>query len=120
MLATLVPKEYEYYAFVDYDYNFRPLGKLSVREQILEDLQEFEPAVLTYYPGKGMITPFAADLNYRDSQDASVIPFTHCGMKVVHHSLMKWFFPMITSFGGGVEACHLFNILEIPFLRHVV
>ena len=120
VLATLVPKEYEYYAFVDYDYNFRPLGKLSVREQILEDLQQFQPAVLTYYPGKGMITPFATDLNYRDSQDASVIPFTHCGMKVVHHSLMKWFFPMITSFGGGVEACHLFNILEIPFLRHVV
>ena len=27
---------------------------------------------------------------------------------------------MITNFGGGVEACHLFNILEIPFLRHVV
>lgn len=41
-------------------------------------------------------------------------------MKVVHHSLMQWFFPMVTKFGGGVEACHLFNILEIPFLKNVI
>ena len=120
ILASMVPKKYEYYAFVDYDYNFRPLRKLGVKEQILEDLNEFNPAVLTYYPGNGMVTPFANNIEYRDSKDTSVIPFTHCGMKVVHHSLMRWFFPMITNFGGGVEACHLFNILEIPFLRHVV
>ena len=120
VLASTVPQQYEYYAFVDYDYNFRPLKNLGVKEQILEDLNEFKPAVLTYYPGNGMVTPYAANTEYRDSKDASVLPFTHCGMKVVHHSLMKWFFPMITNFGGGVEACHLFNILEIPFLRHVV
>ena len=120
ILAAMVPQQYEYYAFVDYDYNFRPLRDLGVKEQILEDLNEFKPAVLTYYPGNGMTTPYAANTDYRDSKDASVLPFTHCGMKVVHHSLMKWFFPMITNFGGGVEACHLFNILEIPFLRHVV
>ena len=120
VLASLVPKDYEYYAFVDYDYIFRPLGNLGIKEQILKDLNDFSPAVLTYYPGKGMITPYATDIEYRDSREASVIPFTHCGMKVVHHSLMNWFFPMLTNFGGGVEACHLFNILEIPFLRHVV
>jgi hypothetical protein len=120
ILATKVPKNYEYYAFVDYDYNFRPLCDLEPLEQILEDLSKFEPAVLTYYPGKGMITPFAENTAYRDSKEASILPFSHCGMKVVHHSLMSWFFPMIVRFGGGVEACHLFNILEIPFLRHVV
>jgi hypothetical protein len=120
ILAAEVPKNYEYYAFVDYDYNFRPLRDLNPLQQILEDLEEYEPAVLTYYPGNGMITPFAADTTYRDSKDASILPFSHCGMKVVHHSLMSWFFPMVTRFGGGVEACHLFNILEIPFLKHVV
>jgi len=120
VLASEVPKNYEYYAFVDYDYKFHPMGDLNPREQINEDLTEFTPAILTYYPGKGLITPFADNLDYRNSHKASVIPFTHCGMKVVHHSLMKWFFPMLTNFGGGVEACHLFNILEIPFLRHVV
>ena len=120
ILAAQVPKHYEYYAFVDYDYNFRPLGELNPREQILEDLQTFEPAVLTYYPGRGMTTPFADNLEYRDSREASILPFSHCGMKVVHHSLMNWFFPMVTRFGGSVEACHMFNILEIPFLKNVV
>ena len=120
ILAAQVPKHYEYYAFVDYDYNFRPLGELNPREQILQDLQTYEPAVLTYYPGNGMITPFAQNIEYRDSKSASILPFSHCGMKVVHHSLMSWFFPMVTRFGGGVEACHLFNILEIPFLKNVV
>ena len=120
ILASEVPKNYEYYAFVDYDYNFHPLGSLNTKEQIAADLENFQPAVLTYYPGKGLITPFADNIEYRDSYEASVIPFTHCGMKVVHHSLMNWFFPMLTNFGGGVEACHMFNIMEIPFLRHVV
>lgn len=120
VLAAEVPKKYEYYAFVDYDYNFRPLADLNPKQQILADLKQYEPAVLTYYPGNGMTTPFAADTHYRDSRPASILPFSHCGMKVVHHSLMNWFFPMVTRFGGGVEACHLFNILEIPFLKNVV
>ena len=120
ILAKDVPKNYEYYGFVDYDYIIRPLRNLDAKEQILEDLNEFNPAILTYYPGNGMVTPFAENIEYRDSRDASIIPFAHAGMKFVHHSLLKWFFPMITKFGGGVESCHLFNILEIPFLRHVV
>jgi len=120
ILAELVPKEYEYYAFIDYDYVLRPQRGKNALDQICEDLQDFEPAVLTYYPGKGLITPFAENKEYYNSADHSVIPFTHCGLKIVHHSLMSWFFPMVTRFGGGVDACHLFNILEIPFLRHVV
>jgi len=119
-LVEGVPKDYEYYGFVDYDYVIKPLRNLRVKEQILEDLNEYAPAVLTYYPGAGLTTPFAGNTEYRDSRDASVIPFTHAGFKFVHHSLLKWFFPMITKFGGGVESCHLFNILEIPFLKHVV
>ena len=120
ILAEKVPKNYDYYAFVDYDYKFDPKGKLTVLEQIIHDLNKFNPAILTYYPGKGLITPFAEDEEYFESHEYSIIPFTHCGLKIVHHSLMNWFFPMITNFGGGVEACHLFNIKEIPFLKHVV
>jgi hypothetical protein len=120
ILADKVPKNYDYYAFVDYDYHFRPQRSLGVLEQIIEDLNDFNPAVLTYYPGNGLITPFAKDVAYKDSYEHSVIPFTHCGLKIIHHTLMDWFFPMVTKFGGGVEACHLFNILEIPFLKHVV
>ena len=120
ILADMVPKEYEYYAFVDYDFVFHPKTKLGVLEQILHDLQETEPAVLTYYPGPGFITPFNSDKEYFEKYEYSIIPFTHCGMKVIHHSLMDWFFPMVTRFGGGVEACHFFNIQEIPFLKNVV
>jgi hypothetical protein len=120
ILAAEVPKNYDYYAFVDYDYIFKPLGERGVLEQILHDLHIFNPAVLTYYPGSGMTTPFAKDIKYRESKEYSVLPFSHCGLKIVHHSLLNWFFPMITRFGGGVEACHLFNILEIPFMRNVV
>ena len=120
ILADMVPKEYEYYAFVDYDFVFHPKTELGVLEQILHDLEETEPAVLTYYPGPGFITPFNSDKQYFEKYEYSIIPFTHCGMKVVHHSLMDWFFPMITRFGGGVEACHFFNIQELPFLKNVV
>lgn len=120
VLAEMVPKDYDYYAFVDYDYVLRPQGSLNALQQIIEDLNEFEPAVLTYYPGNGLITPFAKDKEFYESRECSVIPFTHCGLKIVHKSLMNWFFPMVTKFVGGVEACHLFNILEIPFLKNVV
>ena len=58
--------------------------------------------------------------NKVEKYEYSIIPFTHCGMKVIHHSLMDWFFPMVTRFGGGVEACHFFNIQEIPFLKNVI
>tara|TARA_Y100000593_G_scaffold10512_2_gene18959 strand:- start:3265 stop:5199 length:1935 start_codon:yes stop_codon:yes gene_type:complete len=126
ILAAKVPKEYDYYAFIDYDYELEPYqagempAKLTAPEQILYDLEKYNPAVLTYYPGRGMITPFANNKQFRDSRNASIIPFTHCGLKIVHHSLIDWFFPMVTLFGGGVESCHLFNILETPFLSNVV
>ena len=110
-----MPKKYDYYAFVDYDFVFHPHGELNALEQMLEDLAKFEPAVLTYYPGKGFETPFNKDDIYFNKFQYSVIPFTHCGMKVVHHSLMNWFFPMVTRFEGGMDACHLFNVQEIPF-----
>ena len=120
ILAREVPKMYDYYAFVDYDFVFHPHGELNALDQMIEDLNKFEPAVLTYYPGQGFHTPFNQDMEYFNRFEYSIIPFTHCGMKVVHHSLMNWFFPMITRFEGGMDACHMFNIQEIPFLRNVI
>lgn len=120
ILVNKVPKVYDYYTFADYDYIMRPQGNLSVLDQMLKDLNEFEPAVMTYYPGRGMHTPYSGNEVYRKSKEYSVIPFTHAAFKAVHHSLLDWFFPMITKFGGGFSSCHLFNIFEIPFLEHVV
>ena len=120
ILAADVPKDYEYYAFIDYDYILRPQRSLNALDQILEDLSAFEPAVLTYYPGNNLQTPYAQDKAYMESRDYSCIPFTHVGLKIVHHSLMNWFFPMTTNFSSDTDSCHMFNIQEIPFLKHVV
>lgn len=120
ILADKVPKEYDYYAFIDYDYVLNSKTELGPLEQILNDLDKYNPAVLTYYPGKGMTTPFATNEEYFKKFEHSVMPFSHCGMKIIHHSLIKWFYPMITRFGGGVESCHLFNIMEIPFMNNII
>ena len=119
ILAELVPKEYDYYAFVDYDYKFRPQRELDTLEQIIEDLQ-MNPAILTYYPGLGLETPYATDMEFYNSRDYSCIPFTHFGLKIIHKSLMKWFYPLCTNFSVNVDSCHMFNIQEIPFLKNVV
>jgi len=76
--------------------------------------------VLTYYPGRNLHTPYASDIAYLKSREYSCIPFTHNGIKIVHHSLLKWFFPLFTKFRVDIDACHMFNIQEIPFLKNVV
>ncbi len=118
-LVELVPKKYDYYGFVDHDYILTSRTKLNPCEQIIEDL-EWNPAVLTYYPGKTLQSPYATDIDYLNSKDRSCIPFTHAGFKIVHHSLLNWFFPMYTKHRVDIDACHMFNIQEIPFLKNVI
>lgn len=118
-LADLVPKKYDYYAFIDYDYILKTKANLDPYQQILEDL-EWNPAVLTYYPGDGLETPYAKNMEYFNSRDKSCIPFTHAGLKIVHKSLMNWFFPLYIQKRVDIDACHMFNILEIPFLKNVI
>jgi len=118
-LAELVPKKYDYYMFMDHDLELDPKGNLSVYEQILEDLN-YNPAVLTFYPGRGLDNPIAKNLDYLNSKDYSCIPFTHNGIKIVHRSLMNWFFPMYAKHRTDTDACHMFNIKEIPFLKNVI
>ena len=120
ILAELVPKSYDYYAFIDHDMGLESRSALNPYEQILEDLNTLNPAVLTYYPGRGLDTPYAKDKKYLESKDYSCMPFTHNGIKIVHESLLKWFFPLCTKFSVDIDACHMFNIKEIPFLKHVV
>ena len=119
-LVELVPKQYEYYAFVDEDYALKTRSDLNPREQIVEDLTTFNPAVLVPYPGDGNVTPLAINRKYLESRSYSIHAFTHCGLKIVHHSLLKWFFPMVTRFDGWWSASHYFNILELPFIKNIV
>ena len=64
VLAEKVPKEYEYYAFVDHDYVLRTRTPNNPREQILHDLKIYQPAILIPYPGKGNVTPLAQNDKY--------------------------------------------------------
>ena len=116
ILIDLVPKNYEYYAFVDYDYNLRTRTDKNFYDQLINDLNKFNPSVLIPYPGKGNSTDLVNDEKFFKERCYSINAFTHCGLKVIHHSLLKWFFPMTTGFHHGWAASHFFNILEIPFL----
>jgi hypothetical protein len=119
LLVELVEKKYDYYALIDYDYILRPQKELGVLEQIIEDL-EMNPAVLTYYPGKNLQTPYATDTVYFKSREYSSIPFTHFGLKIIHNSLINWFFPLCTDFSVNIDSCHMFNLQEIPFIKNVI
>jgi|TARA_B100001094_G_scaffold325472_1_gene379854 hypothetical protein len=119
IIVESVPKKYDYYGFVDYDWTINSRSNLSPRDQILEDL-DWNPAVLTYYPGKGLSTPYATDTEYLNSRERSCIPFTHASFKMIHHSLLNWFFPMHTKYRVDIDGCHMFNIQEIPFLKNVI
>tara|TARA_R110002074_G_scaffold172700_2_gene335323 strand:- start:590 stop:1474 length:885 start_codon:yes stop_codon:yes gene_type:complete len=118
-LAEIVPKNYDYYVFMDHDMELDPQSNLDPYEQVLEDLG-LNPAVLTYYPGHGLDNPIAQDIKYLKSRDYSCIPFTHNGIKIVHKSLLNWFFPMFVKHRTDTDACHMFNIQEIPFLKNVI
>ena len=118
-LAELVPKKYDYYFFMDHDIGLESQTELDAYEQTLEDLK-LNPAVLTFYPGRGIDNPIAQDIDFLKSKKYSYIPFTHNGIKIVHKSLLQWFFPMFVKYRTDTDACHMFNIQEIPFLKNVV
>jgi hypothetical protein len=120
ILAEKVPKDYDYYAFVDYDYQLISRTRKSFIDQMIEDLEKFEPPVLIPYPGTGLSTPLAKDMDFFYSNNYSVQMFSHCGMKIVHKSLLNWFFPQVAKYDGGWSAAHYFNLMEIPFYKDLV
>ena len=97
-LAELVPKQYDYYAFLDYDIVFESQTDKSVVHQLVEDLQEWKPAVLIPYyqfDDKG--------LTHLGKTPSSHKAFTNNCVKIVHSSLLDWFFPLETKFGGTLD-----------------
>lgn len=124
ILADLVPKNYDYYAFIDYDYEFESQTDLGVLDQLLKDLNYFNPPLLIPHSGNnlnhGRINHPSLDSTHFKSKTHSVQAFTHFGCKIVHKSLLDYFFPLPTNFGFAFGGCHLFNILEIPYLQYSV
>jgi len=105
---------YDYFMFLDYDVDFESKTELSVAEQILSDIDKYKPAVLNFYD------PAKSDYIKKPNND--VIPYlvTNNQLKMFHSSLIDWFFPMETKFGGMWDTCHLFNMLEYPLKEHVL
>ena len=116
-LARLVPKEYDYYAFIDDDSVFKSVTKNSIIEQLVIDLNKCNPAVMiTYCPDQG--NPPHNDLNPGKYNCGC---FSVNMVKIVHHSLIPFFFPVETSFGGYWDSCSFFNILEsVAFEKYCV
>ena len=99
ILIDLVPKNYDYYAFIDYDYEFESKTNLSVLDQLLTDLNTFNPPLLIPFPDRNLNHPqdsvFGIDKkNFLESRQYSCFPFTHFGCKIIHHSLLDYFFPV--------------------------
>ena len=120
ILVDMVHKDYEYYGFVDYDYGIEALGDKSILDQLIEDLTVLVPATLTVYPWKNISSKYSGDHDFLRSCNYSSHLFTHNGFKMVHNSLLDWFFPYTLEFDGGWSSCHFFNILEIPFYNDAV
>jgi len=121
ILVKDVPKKYDYYCFVDYDYQLVSRTHRTFIDQMIFDLERFNyPPIMIPFPGTGLATHLSQNTKYLDSREYSIHMFTHCGMKIIHKSLLDWFFPMVEKFDGGWSAAHYFNLMEIPFYRDLI
>lgn len=114
-LAKLVPKKYEYYCFMDDDIKFISRTELGVVDQIIKDLNVYNPAVMSLY--------YKNDdrrLTNICNKICKTKLFTNNCVKIIHHSLLNWFFPLPKIWTGTYECAHLFNFLEIPFKDYII
>jgi len=114
-LYELVPKIYDYYAFIDDDIIFTSNTKLGFIDQLIIDIKKTNPIVLSAYylnnnnEGKKLDPP-----NYYNNF------FGNQCFKLYHKDFLNYFFPAITKFGGTYDTCHMNNILEIPFMNKII
>jgi len=102
---------YDYFMFIDYDVKLVSLTNLPIIEQILVDLEKYRPAVLVpTHERERNILP----------QEAGVHLFSNNQLKIVHRSLLHYFFPLPEQFGGFWDCCAFWNILETVFAPYVI
>jgi hypothetical protein len=113
-LARLIaqrPTKYTHYMFVDYDVDLKSTTALSVIDQLLLDLENTHAAVLVPTP-EAQSSP--ADQSYMSSL------FSNNQVKIIHRSLIDYFFPLPDQFGGFWDCASFWNILEIPLRPYVI
>lgn len=108
-------QSYDYYFFIDYDahLSFNPSAKThhdKIRGEFKYYLEKYQPPIAM---------PYYADdipkLNNLNNYECSTTLFTNNIIKIIHKDLLSWFLPYNLTHGGTYDACHFFNILEIPF-----
>ena len=113
-LKEVVSKEYEYYAFIDWDLVFTSQTELDPIEQIIKDLDDCKPAVMFCYD------PIKASYYGKMDTDFKQIFCSNNQMKIYHRSVLDWFFPGPVQFGEFWDMCWYNNYLEYPFKGHVI
>ena len=112
--------KYDYYFFIDYDAhlsfneNAKKTNNLKIRDEFKHYLEKYNPPIAM---------PYYADdipkLNNLDKHECSTMLFTNNIIKIIRQDLLNWFLPYNLKYGGTYDACHFFNILEIPFKKWV-
>jgi hypothetical protein len=114
-LYELVPKIYDYYAFIDDDIIFSSNTNLGFIDQLITDLNNTNPIVLSaYYLNNNNENTILKPMCYFNNF------FGNNCFKIYNKDFLNYFFPCITKFGGTYDTCHMNNILEIKFMNKII
>jgi hypothetical protein len=109
-LAEHIERKYDYYVFIDYDVIF-DIDQNNVEATVDKYLNEYNPAIMTPVNArKEKVIPGLVSNNTQSNNH----------IKIVHHSLVDYFFPMLDQFGGFWDGAIFFNLLAIPFRKNVI
>ena len=114
-LYELVPKNYEYYCFIDDDIIFESKTDIEFIDQLLVDLERTKPIVLSpYYIN-----------NNNEGKEFNLGHFylnyfgNNC-CKIYNSKYLNFFYELITKYGGTYDSAHLVNILELIFENKIL
>ena len=115
-------EKYDYYWFTDYDVEYSSQTDLSVVDQIIKDLSDYNPAVMVCYDPKKTNNAGHRNIYLKPDKSKPIRSalMTNNQMKIVHKSLIDYFFPMPLRFGSIWDTCYYFSMLEVPFIGSVV
>jgi len=116
-LYELVPKNYDYYCFMDDDLIFKSATNENFIQQLLIDLKNTNSIVLTPY--------------YQNEEHQSIYPtfsegsyflryFTNACCKVYHKDYLDYFFPINLKFGGTYDSALFLGLLELLFMNKII
>mgnify|MGYP001171641694 CR=1 FL=1 len=116
-LYELVPKNYDYYCFMDDDIIFESTTNENFIQQLLIDLKKTNSIVLTPY--------------YQNEKGQSIYPtfskgsyflryFTNACCKVYHKDYLDYFFPINLKFGGTYDSALFLGLLELLFMNKII